>query len=387
MSLLSPDWLVWMAATVALFWAAPAGVRHLALAAVTALFLVLHAPVSALLLSGMTVLTFWLPRLSPRPAPALAALVLAILGLLGAYKAGLFTWGAALDDSGAFARLVMPLGLSYYAFRCIHYLLERYKGTLPPHRFDAFVGYLFFLPTLLAGPIHRFPDYRRDLERLRWDAAAFSRGLERILYGYAQVVVLGNWFASTKLPALIAGIDPGRAALVAYLDTLRFGLNVYFQFAGYSSIAIGFALLLGFAVMENFDRPFLRRNIAGFWRSWHISLSSWCRAYVYLPVVAVTRNVQLGALTSMLAIALWHELSARYLLWGLYHGLGIVAWQMFQRVRPALPAARGRAARLLADGGATALTFNFVILSFVLIKEATMTDTLRAYSAILTGSW
>ncbi|MBP2312895.1 MBOAT family O-acyltransferase [Azospirillum soli] len=387
MSVVSLYWLGWLAGTVALFWAAPSRVRHLVLAAISLAFLTVHAPVSAVVLSVLAVLCFWLPRLSPRPAPAIFAMVLAIVALLVAYKAGILTIGAAFDDTGAVVRLVMPLGLSYYAFRCIHYLLEHYKGALPPHRFSDFIGYLFFLPTLLAGPIHRFPDYQHDLSQHRWDADTFSRGLERVLYGYAQIVILGNWFASTKLPALIAGIDPSREALIAYLDALRFGLNVYFQFAGYSNVAIGFALLLGFSVIENFDWPFLRRNISEFWRSWHISLSGWCRAYVYMPVVAVTRNVQLGALATMLAIALWHELSLRYVLWGLYHGLGIVAWQLFQRAKPALPMLRGPVAQGLAVGGSVALTFNFVILSFVLIKEATMPDMLRAYATIFTGTW
>lgn len=387
MGVVSLHWLGWIAGTVALFWAAPASLRHLVLAAVSFVFLVWHAPVSAGVLAALAILCFWLPRLSPRPAPAAVALALAVVGLLVAYKAGLLTAGASFDENGPVARLVMPLGLSYYAFRCVHYLIEHYKGALPPHRFDHVVGYLFFLPTLPAGPIHRFPDYRRDLEGHGWDGRAFSRGLERILYGYTQIVVLGNWFASTKLPALIAGLPPGHGALIEYLDAVRFALNVYAQFAGYSNVAIGFALLLGFRVMENFNWPFLCRNIAEFWRSWHISLSSWCRAYVYTPVVAVTRNVQLAALATMLAIALWHELSLRYVLWGLYHGLGLVAWQTFQRVKPALPALPGAAARRLADAGAVILTANFVILSFILVKEATPADTLRAYAALLGVGW
>lgn len=391
MGLVSLHWLGWIAGTVTLFWASPAPLRHLVLAAAGAAFLAWHAPVSAGVLTALAVLCFWLPRLSPRPAPAAIALALAVIGLLVGYKAGVLTIGASFDENGPVARLVMPLGLSYYAFRCVHYLIEHYKGTLPPHRFDHVAGYLFFLPTLPAGPIHRFPDYRRDLENHGWDGGTFSRGLERILYGYAQIVVLGNWFASTKLPALIAGLDPGPdpgcRALVEYLDAVRFALNVYAQFAGYSNVAIGFALLLGFRVMENFDWPFLRGNIAEFWRSWHISLSSWCRAYVYMPVVAVTRNVQLAALATMLAIALWHELSLRYVLWGLYHGLGLVAWQMFQRIKPALPALPGTAARRLAEAGAVALTFNFVVLSFVLVKEATPADTLRAYAALFGMGW
>lgn len=396
MSVVSLEMLAWIIGTVVVCRLAPERRQPLVLAAVTLVFLCLHAVVSAVLLVVLTTATYWLPRLW-RPAPrAMTAVGGFIVGLLIVFKAGVGTLAAAAATPGLAApSVIMPLGFSYYAFRCLHYLIESHKDTLPRHGFVDVVGYLFFLPTLVAGPIHRFPDYLRDLRDRgcrRWDGPTFAEGCERILFGLAQVVVLGNWLASTKLQTVVAGLDPSRTALIAYLDCLRFGLNVYFQFAGYSSIAIGFALLLGFRVMENFDWPLLKPNITGFWRSWHMSLSSWCRDYVYMPVASSTRNVALGALATMIAIALWHELSLRYLGWGLYHAAGIIVWQQFQALKSRLPPPSGvfgvfdhPASRWLRHGLAVALTFNFVILSFAFTKETGLSATLGVYRAILGG--
>ena len=143
---------------------------------------------------------------------------------------------------------------------------------------------------LSVQEVRRFNEFQRDLRGRRWNPHLFSLGCERILYGYAQIIVLGNWLVSVRLQQYIAGLDPSQAALIEYLECIAFGANIYFQFAGYSSVAIGFAMLLCFRVIENFDHPFIRPNISAFWRCWHISLSSWCRDYVYMVVVALTRK-------------------------------------------------------------------------------------------------
>ena len=378
MTVVSLGVFAWLVAAVAACWATPLRWSHLVLAALTLAFLAIYDPLSAALLSAFALLTFFVPRLVAAPAGAAAIGVGGVIvGVLLFFKAG----GAGEFDD-IVRRVLIPLGLSYYSFRCLHYLIERYKGTLPAHNFGDFIGYLFFLPTLIAGPIHRFNHYQRDLRRRRWNAQMFSEGLERILYGYVQIVVLGNWLVSAKLVPLVEGIGPDRTALREYLEAVCFGLNLYFQFAGYSSVAIGFGLLLGFRVIENFDRPFLRRNISEFWRCWHISLSSWCRDYIYMPVVSNTRRVALGALMSMVVIGLWHELSGRYLCWGLYHGAGIIVWQAFQRAKAHLPAVESAWARHLAAALSLVLTFNFVMLSFVITKEPTLADAGASFAAI-----
>lgn len=372
--------IAWFAATVALYWTAPDRWRPAVVVVSTAAFLLAFAPLSALLLAGLTVATYWMPRLWRR-AGAPVAVALCVLALLAAFKLG-----AAAEFRGSIEAVAIPLGLSYYTFRCIHYLVECYKARLPEHDFFQYVSYLFFLPTIIAGPIHRFPEFLRDDRRRRWNSETFSLGCERIVYGYFMIVVLGNWLVSQKLHGFIAGLDPARDGLIHYLECIELGTNVYFQFAGYSSIAIGLALLLGYRIIENFNHPFMRPNISAFWQSWHISLSSWCRDYVYTPVASSTRSVALGAVATMLAIGLWHEISPRYLAWGLYHGLGIVAWQMFQRAKAGLPP-MPRWAHATGTAASTFLTFNFVMLSFAVLKERSLGEAWNAYRAMLLGGW
>ena len=178
-----------------------------------------------------------------------------------------------------------------------------------------------FFPTITIGPIHRFEDFLKSERRVRWSDQDFANGLERILYGYAKVIVVANWLVAAQLDSAIEKL-PQNTSLSVFAESMSYGFYLYFAFAGYSDIAIGISLLLGYQICENFNYPFLKRNIGEFWQSWHMSLSSWCRQYVFLPIFAKWRNLPLALIGAMLAIGLWHEFSVRFLLWGVYHGLG-----------------------------------------------------------------
>jgi len=149
-----------------------------------------------------------------------------------------------------------------------------------------------------------------------------------------------------------------------YAAAVLFWIKLYVLFSGYSDIAIGFGALLGLRLRENFDWPFLARNIGEFWQRWHVSLASWCRDYVFTPTLSFTRSHGLAVVASMLVLGLWHELSLRYLLWGAYHGVGLVLFRMFADCAGSriglLPAAMRHAWRVLA----TLLTLHFVLFSF-----------------------
>lgn len=378
MSVLSLPWFGWMAVTVAGYWCMPGRLREFWLVGVTLAFLVMHAPESTVILLVMTAATYLLTNRDHVSGPLAITAAGGIVALLASYK---------LQVSGQFTDIVrdvaIPLGLSYYSFRCLHYVIERYKGTIPPQTLEDLVNYLFFLPSMLAGPIHRYPQFSRDRRRKRWDSGQFSEGLERILYGYVKIAFLANFVVSVKLAEFIAGIDPSQTALIAYLDILRHSLNLYFQFSGYSDVAIGFALLLGYRVMENFNWPFLKSNISEFWRSWHISLSSWCREYVYMLVVSTTRSAALGAVSAMLVLGLWHELSLRYVVWGLYHGCGIVVWQGFQHVKAALPEVENLWLLRSLKALSVLLTFHFVIFGFTIVKEPDLGSAVDALARVL----
>ncbi len=277
---------------------------------------------------------------------------------------------------------VVCLGLAFYMLRVIHLLLEGYKGNLANLRWSELIAWLWFLPTLQVGPIHRFSPFQRDMIRRRWNNDLFSQGLHRMLLGYAKLVILGQYLVDEKLMFWLS-VMPADSWSYHYLSLIRYGASLYFKFSGYSDIAIGFALLLGFRVMENFNFPFLARDISDFWRRWHISLSSWCREYVYMPAISITRSPFLAAVASMLVLGGWHELSLRYLLWGAWHGVGIACCHFWQKssLRQVLVTSRGARWWSLF---CWLLTINFVLVSFAFTSVDTLSAT-EQYLLVLTG--
>jgi alginate O-acetyltransferase complex protein AlgI len=370
MPILDLSWLAWIVASILAPWLLPAAWRPWAIAGITLLYVGFYEPVSALFIGGMTALTIASGSRAGTKLLGTAATIVLMMGTLAAFKvAGRETGGLAI-----------PLGMSYYTFRCVHYLLERVKQKLPPHTTAEFLAYMFFLPTFIAGPIHRFPEFHRDLRRSRFSAELLSAGLERILYGYAKILVLANFLLSQHLQPAIDRLAAGSPWLGAYLGMLAGGFTGYLLFAGYSDVAIGASRLMGFKVIENFNYPFISRNIVEFWQRWHISLTSWVRDYLYTSVFSLTRRPYVAALAAMLTIALWHEISARYVLWGLMHGVAVALCQWYQRRRgerlAGSPPRNGIVGRLIA----WFVTFHFVMLSIVMVQY----DSARAWKIYAT---
>jgi alginate O-acetyltransferase complex protein AlgI len=379
MSILSLGWLAILILLPPVYWLGPERLRSPLLAMVTVVILGWLAPISAALLVAATVMAWVGYRY-------LAANGWAIAAVTAMQAAPLIFYRLAQEEWPVFAgsELIIPLGLSYYALRAIHYTLEAYKRTLPRHDVLDVINYMLFLPTILAGPIHRFPQFIIDQGRRRWNSEMFSEGLERLLYGYLKITLVANLLINSILMGHIATMEAdSRAAL--YLTMIAKGLNGYFQFAGYSDVAIGFARLLGFRVMENFNAPMIRRNIQEFWAAWHISLTSWCRDYVYVPIFSLTRARWLGILGAMAILGLWHEFTARYLAWGLFNGGGIVAWHVWRRV------AGSRMEAAIADQPvlracwtvvSVLLTLHFVFVGFTLVQNDTLAGGLRFLQAL-----
>jgi alginate O-acetyltransferase complex protein AlgI len=373
----NPGFLGWIVATLAIHWLAPRRLRPAVLIASTVGVLALADLRALWFLIGMTALTGGAVRAAARwrDAAVLGAAA-CVLGVVLAFKL-LETVPDMLPSSSA----LIPLGLSFYSFRCAHLLIEVYLERVDPPDAANLVGYLFFPATIFAGPIHRYPAFVSGPDP-RPDARMVSDGFERILYGYAKIVILSNYLLSGRImPYLFAQVTEGSAAY-HYLDAFDHGATLYLQFAGYSDIAIGFALLLGHRVIENFDWPFLRKDITAFWRSWHISLSSWCRDYVFTSVHAASRSGALAALATMLVIGLWHGATLNYLMWGAYHGLGIVVHQAWRRGRPRAWVQERLPAPVHAMFG-WLVTSQFVILSFVWTKDTGFSAALSAYATLL----
>ncbi|WP_461516577.1 MBOAT family O-acyltransferase [Porticoccus sp.] len=336
-------------------------------------FLAYYSPWSVLVLALVTALTGMVViTCRGRQEILIASLCLCVLVFLG-YRVVSETW---LERHN-----VTFLGLAFYMLRVIHLLLESYKGKVAILSWRELLAWLWFLPTLQVGPIHRFTPFQRDIARRRWDSELFATGLRRMVFGYAKLVIVGTYLVDNLMIEWVKTL-PEESWAYQYFSLCRYGLSLYFQFAGYSDIAIGFALLLGFRVMENFDFPFLARDISDFWRRWHISLSSWCRDYVYMPAISATRSPFLAAVSSMVVLGIWHELSWRYLLWGAWHGVGIACCHFWQKssLRETMVSSRLAACWSLFGW---ALTMHFVLASFAFTSVDSLADTWAIFRVLV----
>lgn len=226
------------------------------------------------------------------------------------------------------------LGFSYIAFRLIHTLRDRQSGLLPDLSLREYVTYLVFFPALVAGPIDRAERFARDFralpEKIGLDAARWTEAGTRIAIGILKKFVIADSLAQG---AALNSINAAQADSTWALWALLYGyaLRLFFDFSGYSDIAIGIGILFGVKLPENFDRPYLKTNLAAFWQSWHMTLSSWARFYVFSPLsrallmrkVKPVHVVFITQMATMLVIGLWHGVTLNFLIWGAWHGLGL----------------------------------------------------------------
>jgi alginate O-acetyltransferase complex protein AlgI len=272
----------------------------------------------------------------------LYGIVQAVL-ILGAFKYLRFfiaTWNSLihpavpLAEPAALAGVALPLGISFFTFEFIHYAADVYTGRLKGSRWGEYASFIFFFPTMVAGPIKRFQEFVPQLTRARFDAGLTIRGLARIGVGLAKKHALadtcGLW-ADQLTATWIAEASPAGILL----RVLAYGGKIYFDFSGYSDIAIGSGNLFGVAIPENFNWPYLSRNIAEFWRRWHISLGRWIFDYVYVPLGGSRKGegrAGLNLLTAFAISGLWHGAAWNFIAWGVWHGLLMVAHRVWRTV-------------------------------------------------------
>lgn len=235
------------------------------------------------------------------------------------------------------------LGFSYVAFRLIHTVRERQMGKLPALSLREYVTYIIFFPAITAGPIDRAERFVRDDRALLpganspdektaprlLTAPRLAEAGGRIGMGLFKKFVIADSLALLALNAANAG--QAQSAVALWLLLYAYAFRLFFDFSGYTDIAIGLGVLLGFKLPENFDRPYLKNNLAAFWQSWHITLSSWARFYVFSPLsrallrrkVSAQAAVFLAQMATMLIIGLWHGVSGGFIVWGVWHGLGL----------------------------------------------------------------
>ena len=234
------------------------------------------------------------------------------LGMLGFFKYGKFFFGSAFPD------IPLPIGISFYIFQAMSYLIDVCRREVEVQKNVLTFGtYVTLFPQLIAGPIVRYRDVAEMLESRRENLPQFSRGVQRFVVGLSKKVLLANTFGSAWN---VLQVTTGTAA--AWLGLLCYTLQIYFDFSGYSDMAIGLGQLFGFTFLENFNYPYISASITEFWRRWHISLSTWFREYVYIPLGGNRKGLArqiFNILVVWLLTGLWHGASWNFVLWGGYY--------------------------------------------------------------------
>ena len=251
------------------------------------------------------------------------------LALLGIFKYADFFIGSINAATGLgipFLRLSLPVGISFYTFQCLSYTVDVYRGQVPPQKNPvSFGAYVSMFPQLIAGPIVRYSDIAWQLENRTHSQEAFFLGLRRFLVGLGKKVILADNFA--LLVSLFRQSEE-KSVLFYWMYAIAFMLNIYFDFSGYSDMAIGLGRIFGFRFVENFNYPYLSRSVTEFWRRWHMSLGSWFRDYVYIPMggnrVSKARWV-FNIFTVWMLTGLWHGAAWNFVLWGLLFGILLLA--------------------------------------------------------------
>ncbi|UFH55852.1 MBOAT family protein [Spirosoma sp. KNUC1025] len=233
-------------------------------------------------------------------------------------------FGLSVADHLTLPYIALPIGISFYTFQGISYTLDIYWGRIRANRrFLDYGTYVAMFPHQIAGPIVRYADIAPELTERATTIEKFSIGVERFIIGLAKKVLLANTFASLADSIFNTPSDSYPAA-TAWLGIIAYSLQIYFDFSGYSDMAIGLGKMIGFDFKENFNYPYIARSIQDFWRRWHISLSSWFRDYVYIPLGGNRGNkfrTYRNLLIVFFVTGLWHGASWNFIIWGLYHGL------------------------------------------------------------------
>lgn len=324
---------VFLPAVLLLYYITPRQYRNFVLFISSLFFYAWGEPVYILLMLFSTAANYTLGLLLGRcreknsnARPVLIVSIFINIGLLCFFKYFDFllqTVNSLLGTSLASPDLALPLGISFYTFQAISYIIDVYRGAVPAQRkFIVFGTYIALFPQLIAGPIVRYHMVAEQLVGRVEGLEIFGEGVRRFVVGLGKKVLLANNIG--LLWQQIQQTPPSEVSIItAWLGIIAFALQIYFDFSGYSDMAIGLGKMFGFTFPENFNYPYISRSITEFWRRWHISLGSWFREYVYIPLggnrlgkPALYRNLFLVWFLT----GLWHGADWNFVLWGLYYG-------------------------------------------------------------------
>jgi alginate O-acetyltransferase complex protein AlgI len=380
---------IFAAAAIPVYWICPRPLKLYWLLAASAVFHYHFAgPAGMTPIIILAILTFFAGRNVHMPSGGtiFRAMLVLIVGALVFYKYSAFflrsfavvLGKASLGAPGWFITWknpAIPLGISFFTFEFVHYLYEvRVHGREPIRNPFQFAVFAIFFPCLASGPIKRFPDFVPQLADLRNpDWPTLLTGARRVIHGLFKKVCIADLIV--ELVKVFEALPSYNAPVVVALAVAQ-GMRIYYDFSGYSDIAIGLAQMMNLRVPENFYRPYWSTNLQEFWRRWHISLSSWIRDYIYIPLGGNRTRRAFNLTLAMFLCGLWHGANWNFALWGIYHGVGLAAETGVRRLRPGL-FADGAAQRVVGWAICYSfVTYGWLIFFYPVGKVAVMTKAL-----------
>ena len=374
--------------------------RNVFLILASYVFYVWLNPWFAVLLFGVSLIHYLLSILMARSKsnrsklPIMTISVIVNLGVLGFFKYFVFLQENLNYVLRAFGSEVLPVlkvawlvGVSFYTFKILSYMIDVYRGAPPAHSFFDFACYVSFFPQILSGPIQRYgtidaksqqvPTFAEQLVCRTHSLDKFSYGAALFILGFAKKILLANIVARVA-DAVFAAEAPG--SLDVWFGAAAYTFQLYFDFSAYSEMAIGLGLMFGFECPRNFNASYLADSISDFWRRWHISLSSWFRDYLYIPLGGNRKGIgrsYINLVIVFLLCGLWHGANWTFIIWGTYHGILLVIERFLGRktLYYALP----RQVQVL-------VTFLLIMVGWVLFRSATISDAWRYLSIMFTPS-
>jgi len=307
------------------------------------------------------------------------SIVLSLSFLLYFKYAGFFiiNFNSLFEGNIDIPKLFLPIGISFYTFQSISYIIDVYNKEIDStKKFVDYVFYMTFFPHLVAGPIVRARDFIYQIDSpLKIDKDIFKESLFRIIIGLGKKLLIADYLA--KYVDIIHSNPATYSGLENLISMYVYSFQIYFDFSGYSDIAIGIALILGYKLKENFDHPYLAENITSFWRKWHMSLSSWLRDYLYIPMGGNRKGVYktyLFLLITMTVGGFWHGAKWTFIIWGVLHGIGLMVHKLIGKYN-LLNIFSNKAVNIF-------ITFNYISLLWIFFRSTDTTTALESLNKI-----
>jgi len=278
--------------------------------------------------------------------------------------------------------IIFIIGISYFSFKMIHFVIESYKRQIKQMNLLNFLNYVLFFPSFISGPINRYNHFCEQLTRKKENHLAedTKKGLERVIHGLFKKFVLSTIVFSYTLVNKHGSLMQ-LSGYEVIVGMYAYALFLYFDFAGYSDIALGAAKIMGIELPENFNAPFLKKNIQELWASWHMSLTRWLTDYVYWPLAKFLRKDKglskrpvllsnISIIVTFIICGMWHGESWNFVVWGFYHGIGLSTLNIYQKQKRKI---RNKVARQYflsrySQWAGTVMTFNFFVLGILIFS-------------------